>query len=596
MQARPETLAGILATPTRFVIPEYQRPYVWTGEEVGQLWDDLWSNYSDSRTASAVDTSSEAYFLGPIVVANRDQGDGCKVSYVVDGQQRLTTLHVLLWIMLHRIRTGTGDNFQERSNQLDRVLTMPSGKSLVKVAGRDECNYQAAMKSSPVDETTALGAVIRYLRSKTKSLSDDDISEFASFLLLKTRFIYVQTDTFASAWELFIGLNGKGKPLSPADLIKAYICGRSSDSGAVADVWENTVVPLGGDATGAILDIVRMSTGTFSTEAGLFDVIEKTWRTGSVDVDVLRIGCEAYHRFWNQPLDTLDLGDSDAIRSLRSLRALRRRDISPVLIALARRYGCSQMFDPLLLQVVDAYQLWMAITCRRGRERDFTVLAHAIRGSDEDYETTRLRVLREIERLAPPKESVRNAVQDAAFAGRVMLHIVKSHEEGLRGDVRIDDVWYEHVMPRTPTPFWQAAAGTSEPNEYSRLVDNIGNITPLDPATNIRGSNSDWSTKRALYLEHVPTWHAAELARQNESAWTPVQIRARAEMIAHWSVNTRWPLRRLLRGVGLQNGSASPKQVQYLVDLGVCRLDAADMSVAEASDRIQSELARRGSV
>jgi hypothetical protein len=84
----------------------------------------------------------------------------------------------------------------------------------------------------------------------------------------------VETESYATAWDLFIGLNGKGRPLNPADLIKAFVCGTSTDSAAMSDIWKDKVLPLGGDATSALLEITRVATGDVGSEAKLFKLFE----------------------------------------------------------------------------------------------------------------------------------------------------------------------------------------------------------------------------------------------------------------------------------------------------------------------------------
>lgn len=116
----------------------------------------------------------------------------------------------------------------------------------------------------------------------------------------------------------------------------------------------------------------------------------------------------------------------------------------------------------------------------------------------------------------------------------------------MRGDVQIADVQYEHMMPKTPTQYWFTAADTTDPNTYARIVNNIGNIAPLDYQTNIVGSNDDWDTKRALYQKEVPNWLVARIAIDNPDGWTPTKIQNRAQTITDWAVTQRWPLPQIL--------------------------------------------------
>jgi len=111
-------------------------------------------------------------------------------------------------------------------------------------------------------------------------------------------------------------------------------------------------------------------------------------------------------------------------------------------------------------------------------------------------------------------------------------------KEGMRGDVMIGDFQCEHMMPDTPTEYWYGVAGTRDLAEYRRVVNKIGNITPLDPATDTV-KNREWATKCAWYTQNVPNCLVSETARKNEDGWTPEKIAARSRTIAEWAVSER---------------------------------------------------------
>ena len=75
-----------------FLIPDYQRPYAWEDKECQTLWDDIFSFAFPDNDYSKFDSSKDEYFLGPIVTFKNDEGK----MEVIDGQQRLTTLMLLL--------------------------------------------------------------------------------------------------------------------------------------------------------------------------------------------------------------------------------------------------------------------------------------------------------------------------------------------------------------------------------------------------------------------------------------------------------------------------------------------------------------------
>lgn len=542
MEASSKSLLELFRSAERFVIPEFQRPYCWTIEEVEQLWSDLYEAWQEGRPVLLVGNDPDDYFLGPVVVARRRQGSAT-VASVVDGQQRLTTLQSLLWAARGRLKPGTSDEGEARA-LVDSVVLTPTGRTLLAVAAGDQANFLALQEGCPLDEVRDLGRSGSYLRRKIAELpSSRELAEFVEFILREVSVILVQTESYSSAWDLFIGLNGKGRPLVASDLIKAFVCGSSSDGEQMADIWQDKVLPLGSDATSALLEVTRVATGAAGSEAKLFKLFEAAWGKGKITPPLLSGGAAAYQRAWRTGIK--DLGEMDGLtrRRLRGLRTLDRRDHSSLILALAAVYDSAMPLDPALVRALEAYQLWMAVRAKRGRERDFTTLAAQIYQTRPPREDARKAVRKILERLAPSEDSVRAAIAGASYPGRHMKFIVTQYEEGMRGDVQVEDIEFEHMMPQTPTPFWYAAAETTDDIQYSRIVNNIGNVVPLDRSTNAAGHNYDWLVKCDLYLDKVPTWLACRLGEKyRQEGWTPKRIDERAEEIADWAVTQRWNL------------------------------------------------------
>ena len=76
----------------KFLIPDYQRPYAWGEDECQTLWDDIFTFAIPDGDATKFDSDSDEYFLGPIVTFKNKNGE----LEIIDGQQRLTTLMLLL--------------------------------------------------------------------------------------------------------------------------------------------------------------------------------------------------------------------------------------------------------------------------------------------------------------------------------------------------------------------------------------------------------------------------------------------------------------------------------------------------------------------
>ena len=75
-----------------FLIPDYQRPYAWQEKECQTLWDDIFTFAFPENDYTKFNSSNDEYFLGPIVTFKNDD----KKQEIIDGQQRFTTLYILL--------------------------------------------------------------------------------------------------------------------------------------------------------------------------------------------------------------------------------------------------------------------------------------------------------------------------------------------------------------------------------------------------------------------------------------------------------------------------------------------------------------------
>jgi hypothetical protein len=540
MDAKLKNFHLMMNSAHRFKIPEYQRPYCWTMEEVDQLWNDLEGSFSDYK-AKACPSQGEEYFLGPLVVANEKDSKHRTIGHVVDGQQRLTTLHALLWISYRKLQENVNQTDAETLADIKGILFTPQEEAKLAVAREDQPDFLALREGTPLDKQRSLGQTATFLRKQVDAFSDSvSLIEFLNYLLYQVNFVHVETENFSAAWDLFIGLNGKGRPLTPADLIKAFVCGNSKDAAAMADIWKEKILPLGNDSTSAILEVVRIATGEVGSDAKLFKLFERAWNTSKVTAPLLSDGADGFHRLWLTPIDKLS-GMGPEKRMLRGLRTLSRSDHTSVLLALAARFGVEVILNPNLLRALEAFQLWMAARGLRGRERQFTELAHAIYIEKIDLPEAYKRIHALLTKLAPPENEVRAAISTLRYPGRIMKFVSLQYEEGLRGDVEVGDVTYEHMMPQEPTDFWFDASGTREREVYSGIVNGIGNLVPLDANTNIVGRNDDWSTKSALYFANVPTWTAALIARDNPT-WTTDRIKNRVTAITEWAVKVRWNL------------------------------------------------------
>lgn len=104
-------------TKTGFLIPDYQRPYVWGDDECKTLWDDLFSFSFPNDDCDNFNEDDE-YFLGPIVTFKNDD----KKLEIIDGQQRLTTLMLLLRAFYNKLLYMRDQNSLAMKQDIEKCL------------------------------------------------------------------------------------------------------------------------------------------------------------------------------------------------------------------------------------------------------------------------------------------------------------------------------------------------------------------------------------------------------------------------------------------------------------------------------------------
>lgn len=223
-----------------FIIPEYQRPYAWTDEEVQTLFDDL-VEYTQERIDSP-------YFLGTIVSYTNTDEEG-NIQEIIDGQQRITTLCLLLRAIYTKIEKM--DHTDERNNFIRQIepalwqtdeLTGKANRNQSLLESRVfESEYNAILTNILETGITEKCAKDNY--SKNYRLCQELIDEYAkdepltfySFInniLNKAIVLPIKADSQDTALTIFSTLNDRGLPLSDADIFKAKIYNNLGDSKA----------------------------------------------------------------------------------------------------------------------------------------------------------------------------------------------------------------------------------------------------------------------------------------------------------------------------------------------------------------------------
>ncbi len=295
-----------------FSIDEYQREYKWGRENIEELLTDLrekfYSCYQDDDQTKDV-SGYEDYFLGSIIVSKRNGK-----HYLVDGQQRVTSLTLLLIYLNHKTAAIGhpvsenlkpliySDNFGELNFNLDIPERLPVIEALFKAEP-----YNAESQDESIQTMYE-----RYQDIEAIDLADDlgdALPHFCYWLINRVGLIEIATDDDRSAYAIFETMNDRGKPLSPVDMLKAYLLAPVVDRDKRAEanrVWKKEMLALaswGGDHeperdANCIKAWFRAQHAQSIRER----------RAGATDKDWELIGT-AFHRWAREKRDVLGIGD-----------------------------------------------------------------------------------------------------------------------------------------------------------------------------------------------------------------------------------------------------------------------------------------------
>ncbi len=215
----------------KFAIDYYQREYSWKTKQVAELIEDLTEKFQDSYGPKdgrhAVEDYGH-YFLGSIIISDKD---GRK--FIIDGQQRLTTLTLLL-IHIHSLLENNG----QKALIAGLVFSEKYGKSSfnIDVDERESC-MRGLLDHSTFDPTGQPESVVNIVHrfNDVKELFPSELADralpwFTDWLIQNVQLVEITTSSDADAYTIFETMNDRGLSLTPTDMLKGYLLANIDDS------------------------------------------------------------------------------------------------------------------------------------------------------------------------------------------------------------------------------------------------------------------------------------------------------------------------------------------------------------------------------
>lgn len=241
---------------TDFLIPDYQRPYAWSEKECQTLWDDLFIFAFPENDCDKFDSDTDEYFLGPVVTFKNEAGK----KEIIDGQQRLTTLMLLLRAFYDKYGSMKNEKAVKTSKLIEQCIWKTDefdepDKTALKidseVATDSEKNqFLKILRTGAVDDNWKSNYANNY-RFFQKKIADflnmypDWFSFFPMRIMKNCILLPIEAESQDTALRIFSTLNDRGKPLSDADIFKAQFYkyfSAKDEKDSFIEKWKNLEV------------------------------------------------------------------------------------------------------------------------------------------------------------------------------------------------------------------------------------------------------------------------------------------------------------------------------------------------------------------
>lgn len=559
MKATETTLKELLEGTKQYQVPLYQRTYSWVKEQHERLWRDL-----VLLTEERQDNQDATHFLGSVVLAPSPSNGptGVHRFLVVDGQQRLTTLSILLAaIRDHRAAAEDPEHRARINEQYLQNKWQPEDARLKLLPTQaDRESYRACIRqTTDAGSADGIGEAYRYFTGRLSASTSDekalDVQALEETVLLGLALVSVTAQKDDNVHRIFESLNNTGLQLTQGDLLRNYLFMRldGKAEAAYTDLW----LPLQRSLTPKQLELLfwldlvqddpkARQSNVYSDqvhrleklegEQALVDEIARFRRLGGLLAVILNPEREQ---------------DAEVSTRLTRLKAWGTTTVYPLLLHLMDRRDRGDSTSAQIAAVmlsVESFLVRRLLIGRATANINRTLLATTSEVRDEDDVAAAVhRYLSAGRKYFASDREVAVSLSTVPFYlnGRsnqrnlVLQWIEESY--GSKEPVDPAQLTIEHVMPRTATDAWrdeltpELGEGESFEEVHQGLQHTLGNLTLTGYNSTL--SNSPFAVKR----KHLAT----SGLRMNQEiatveAWGREAIRTRARHLAE-RISTIWP-------------------------------------------------------
>lgn len=496
--------------------------------------------------------------MGAIVTAPAHSvPEGVTKYLLIDGQQRLTTLLLLLAGIRDRARQLQDNKLADRIHDLYLTNRYQDGLDQYKLLPTqgdephqsDRAAFVAILQGqSTTHSSSGLHLAFQYFARQLRNHASDELNSLTSVILSHVLLVSIVLEREDNPYAIFESLNAKGQPLSQADLVRNFFF-MSIDAARHDDIYGKKWIPMertiGRENMEAYIRHFLIREGSMVRESDVYFTLKQRVETvgrecAEVVLDDLVRLSDFYARFLFPDREP----DSGVRERLIRLQRLRATVCYPFLLRVFEDRSTKKIFNEELLEILDVLEnfivrRYVCATIRAELNELFTALYRSASrfGSLSGG-------VREVlgSRNYPTDEEFSENLQERQLYGagelRERAKLILERIEGSwpnKERVLTADLTLEHVMPQTLSDWWRQHLGDGAEETHELYLHTIGNLTLT--GYNAELSNADFPRKRELLSQSKLSLNVA-IAEHDR--WTRDEISARAQQLAVRALEV-WP-------------------------------------------------------
>lgn len=532
-----------------FVIPEYQRSYVWQDENVSELVEDLLYAFEEKPGSD--------YFLGSLVLKKTTSSSYPEYE-VLDGQQRLTTFFMMMAVLRDIVsHPNTKDTIHRKIYQEENRLENIPARMRITYKIRDKVEEFIKEFIVQKDGTTKEEQLEFYLDGDNVSLSnmaraiillratflqkhsEQDLEEFIRFIFNKAMFIYVSTDNMEDAFRLFTILNDRGIPLTNADILKSQNIGaleRDRDAQKYAKIWEE-IEGKHGENFDRFLQFIRTIMVKEKARMSLLDEFnEKIYKgkprpklqPGKETFQLI----EKYNEIYEDFIELQERSLSNSYKNLVTIMRIgfRSDDWIPPLMHYCYKFGTNcldEFLEKLEFKFAGDWVCGVTPTMR------IEAMNNILKAIDQTAPDNLASLINHPSLFAIDEQEYSKNIQGNIYKKQYCRYLLLKLEYLLNDNtVHLSNYNYitvEHILPQNPAENSQWRRDFTD-EERNYWVDKLANLVLINKRKNSALSNLDFAEKKKRYLKgRIDVFQGSKVFIDSKQTLTPDILKTRQQ-------------------------------------------------------------------